>query len=435
MSFTRALCFGFLFVGLMGAAAAARVPSPPPATPYTLAVSALVGPTGTDVVVQIAAPTGGALPTVAKKLELFAPHWSQSLKDVALSAGQWTAHTTGLPRGTAITAHVEFKTTKTWNLGSNTVALYRPDLYFSSVGAPTSAKLGDVLAVTVLIGELRGDLGASFDLAVSGLGVQGVIASGVRVNALGSTQLLLEVKVLALGAQTVTLTIQNEIPGDYDPSNNTTSFVVQVSPLLASTQYYGGYHRSQGTTSESFTNPDGSTADQSTNGNSESLNIVASSSQAMSWPMSATMNMYADGVQVYSVTVSDVTPTTTYSDGSSAYIQTFAPDYTTYLWITLYASGSTPAVRFITNRSAADYVQVITQGGVTTTSVQQYGTFMNATVSSQMTGTLTSALGAIGGDTGLQPIVYSREDVDTTVPFPNTAHLDLWDSYSSGNLH
>lgn len=434
MRFLRTVPCAALLVGLMFSGATAFTPPTSPSQPYRLSVSALAGPAGTDLTVQVTAPAGGALPTTLKKLSLSAPGWSRSLSNVPLSGGQWTARYTDLPRGKALTAKVEFKTTRTWNLCANTVVLHRPDVRFLSVNAPTQAQPNEVLTVPVVLQETRGDLGATFDLAASGA-IQPVTATGIRVNPHGSTQVILNLSLTGTGTQTITLRIQNQTPGDYDPSNNTASFTLQVTQPLAPTQYYGGYYRWEGTSYSSYPNHDGTLIEGLSDGKYESLDFVCSSNQPMSWPMSGSWKMKADGNEVYSVTLTDVYPTETYSDGGSAYFRSFAPDYDHYIWITLSAPGSSPAVRYSTDRTVSDYVQTITQHGQTTVSIQKWGTFLNATGSAEMSGTLTSAMGRVGGGTGSRSILYARRDDEYNTPNSVTRiNQDTWSSYSSGDL-
>jgi hypothetical protein len=434
MTMARTLAFGLFFAGLMMTGAAARTPAPPPSNPYTLTVSALVGPTGTDVTVQISAAAGSALPTIAKKLALSAPGWSRTLSNVALTGGRWTARYTDLAHGKALTAHVEFKTTKTWSLCANTVALYRPDLRIRPVSVQATGSIGEQIFVPVYVDELNGDLGASFEIAVSGPGLTIPTGTGLIVNPHGSLFFSFTLPLQSAGTQTVTLTIQNEVPGDYDLSNNTLSFSIEVIDPSKELRLYGGYHRTEGLASSSNTSPEGNVSENGTDGKNESLYVVVDNTKPMSWPLSASVRMYADGAVAFSADAVNVTYTEDFGDGSYRWIGYF-PDYNSQLWIVTYPPGSTYRSRFYATRSAADYVGFNSYNGQTTTYVQQSGTFLNATVSSELAGTLTSSLGQFTVTSGLQPITHARQDEESDTPYPHVVHQDVWDSYSYFTIH
>jgi hypothetical protein len=426
-----------------GSLSPARTPSPVLGS-LSMSVSALVGLYGlTEISFQLAGSKGMLLPEIAKDVQIKSSKINtKNFDNQALLNGQWVREFNDIPHGSAITVTVLVRdpnTSKNDTLQANTVALFRPDVTFLSVDHPTTASVGESLVLPVVIGETKGDLGSDCEIAMTGSAVDPVIASNVRVEAGGTTQLMFPLRFLQAGIQAVTLEIRGVTPYDYNPLNNSYTFIVNVQSSLAPTSWYGGYHRWSGVRSETYVNPDGSSLSQTSDGRSEFFHIVGMSDQPMSWPMNYSVTMIADDVPIKEFGVSGImfAETMTGAQGPTEWIWLVDTQTAFSTRLLTETVGGVRRANFSSMLSAADYVYYLSQtgGGGNSTSLQFFGTFVNAERSVQFRAVLSSSLGAIGGDTGVLPI--TRSVVYGPLPEPLTGFDDrtIWDAYGSGILH
>jgi hypothetical protein len=415
----------------LGGGTGATSPSAPPA-PYTMTLAAYGGPTGTDVEIQILAPAGQELPARAESITLVSGSWARVFTLAPLTFGRWTQTVDGVPTGSPVTAYVTFRTSSSngiQRLQANTVVLSRPNLRFASIGAPSSATVGGLVTFPVVVEEIGGATGAMFDLAIRGSAIDPVTATGIRVDAAGTTSVQVTIKFLSTGLQSVTVETQGQVPSDADPSDNRATFSVEVRTAEAPTQYYGGYNRWQGTLFDSYEDPYYGTVSQSNDGRYEALFVNATSRTSLTWPMDFTALALADGAPAIQREFSQIYPTDQFSSSNGL---------TEYIWIVDIAdslafrfqttTGSVPETGFYYTRSAADYHYLLTVNGETTSSYQLFGSFVNATSNVSMFGNLRSGTGRIGGWTPVLDIT------NTPAPTEGNDHRERWDAYGSGSL-
>jgi hypothetical protein len=417
---------------VLGGGSGAASPSAP-AAPYTMTLAAYAGLTGTDVQIQILAPAGQDLPAQAESITLVSGSWARVFSPAPLTFGRWTQTVAGLPTGSALTAYVSFRTSSAHGiqrLQANTVVMSLPNLRFSSIGAPTSAMIGGWVTFPVVLQETGGTAGAMLDLTIRGSAIDPVTATGIRVDAAGTTSVQVTIKFLATGLQSVRIETQGQVPADADPSDNSVTINVNVLPAsVTPTQYYGGYFRSQGTSFDSYELPEGGTVTSVTDGRGEQLYVNATSSTTLTWPMDFTALALADGAPVIQREFSLIYPTDSFPDVGGL---------TEYVWIVdfvdsqafrfLTTTGSVPQTGYYFTRSAADYNYLLTQNGETTSSYQLFGSFVNATTNVSMYGSLRSGAGRIGGWTPVLPITH------TPAPTEGNDLRERWDAYGSGSL-
>jgi hypothetical protein len=431
-----------VLIGTIGLEAGARPPSGSPSNPYTLSVSALVGPLGTDVTLEIAAAPGAEVPPAAQRIQLETDAWIRKYQDIPLEGGRWTIRFTDLPRGSALSALVVVKLNgPVYHLRANTVALLLPELRFASVGVPLSTRAGDLVTVPVVIEETGGDLGATFDLVLNSPPTHPVTATGIRVDAGGTSQILLTTRFLQVGVQIVTLIIQRPGSGFVDPSKDSKTLYVTVGANPGPTDWDGGYTRVDGASGETFAVPFAGSGVLTTTGRHEMIFLNGNSSQPMAWPMDFSASLKADGIPVIEYNRTGINPTEIRSEGfpGSETLSLFHEVLFPIAILTVSTSQTSASFRtaFQIQRSSADYVQIVSiNGGPPTTSLQVYGTFLNAASAVQFDATLTSSLNQFGGAFPVLPITHSRNDYDPDPADPNARweHQDVWSAYGSGTF-
>jgi gamma-glutamyltranspeptidase/glutathione hydrolase len=219
-----------------GGEARATAAAEQPRQPYTLDLSALTGPAGTDVYATVTRAAGaGAVPDVLEKLEVRSLDDDGSVlavhhyRNVAAPDGVARVSPPGLPRGRQlkIRALVEAPDgTRTYVLWQTGAVRYRPDLVVADVAAPARVVRRQSFAVDVTVGETAGDTAAAATLSL----YDGADLVGSRLFTIapgGAT--IVSFPLLALpevGSHELLARVSAAAPAQLDETNDTA-----VSPL------------------------------------------------------------------------------------------------------------------------------------------------------------------------------------------------------------
>jgi hypothetical protein len=447
------------------------------AKPYTLTLDALVGPGGTDVVFQVSATGGRVLPTEAEHVLLRTLDsrgrvtWRRHFTDVPLQGGRAVIPNLPIPAHVRLSAIVEARgagSHRTWVLRGNTIALYRPQLRIAQVSAPSEVRTGQVVNIDVLVQEVRGDLGATFGMILLDGGAVIDQVSGATIQPLGSTTLAFAVRFDTAGVHALQVTIVDPQPAEYDTTDNTASFVIQVTDVLPF-KYALNYQRIEGAFSSNFTLSTTSSVDQpgfsqtqkvdqqslyQEIGRHETLSYSGSSDRLLSGAINFSATVRVDGSDLQPMTISGWLPFLSTTNGNTirnAY-QAYDPNTGTRVhlesvWNVF--TGVSTVLQY--NRTAGDYTYEssgynyfwsstsVTDPvtGVVTTTIQSTqsttsdsgtsvtGAFLDAFQTVQLGTSVTSGATSIGGWTQAAAVQISTVDRtwdQTTVDPGETLH-------------
>jgi hypothetical protein len=448
-----------LAVAMSTAASADHRDEHGPRRPYTLAIDALVGPSGTDVVMQISATGGVALPLMAEQV-LLRTIWGHGrvtsvrhFRHVPLVHGQATFSNLPIAAHTKVSATVVVRIADSHRrevLRANAVALDRPDLRISQVIAPAEIRVGQIANIEVVVQEIRGYRGATFDvLLLEGQTVLDTV-TGARIDPLGTTTAAFAVQFAVPGTHALTALIANAVPGEYDTSNNAWSFVIRVTSQVLPTSYTVAYERIEGEFSDNFSVTTittqnlpnqviqqriekGSLYDEI--GRHENLTYSASSDQFVSGVIDFAATIRIDGADKASWTLSGWRPSGSTAGPGWAQnnYQAYDPDSNTSVYIQSSMNFAVPSTVLQYSRTAGDYtfhssgyvrlwttitVTDPTTGAVSTTTTFSdsstptsgtvlVGSFLDAFQTVQLHTLVSFGGTAIGGWTQAHPVVMT----------------------------
>lgn len=182
-------------------------------------------------------PSPGALKKL--QLRLFSPDGAheETMNITGLDASATTFTLVGLPRGTAFTIQANVQGASGPRTGVVTVAgavWRRPDLAVASVAAPPDAWTGMPVAITAVVRELNGDVGARATcvLDVDGMPVDSAV--GIWVDGAGTVSCRFTYAFAEPGTYALRVRVADVTPGDDDPANDAASteiVVVEQRPL------------------------------------------------------------------------------------------------------------------------------------------------------------------------------------------------------------
>ena len=104
----------------------------------------------------------------------------------------------------------------------------RPDLAPTDLSGPARGAPGSPVNISVVVREMRGDSGATADLALYADGVEVDRARGVWVDAGGTVSCVFTHTFTSAGTKRLEVKAEGVVPGDYDPSNNVAAGSVEV---------------------------------------------------------------------------------------------------------------------------------------------------------------------------------------------------------------
>jgi hypothetical protein len=215
----------------------------PTDSPYSMQLKALTGPAGADLTVSVTATSGCAVPEVLKKVQIktYADNGSlartENLTDVAAPGGVAKELALGaVPRARRIDADVLVQTgtpVRTFPLRGSTTTLLRPDLVVEQITSPQQALVGKPVAISAVIAERNGDVGATADVSLSA-----IPGATQPIDVPAGGRVIVHFADVAFGTAVpvvVTVTVSGAVPAETDTTNNARSATVDVTEHMLPT--------------------------------------------------------------------------------------------------------------------------------------------------------------------------------------------------------
>jgi len=198
---------------------------------------------------------GHSAPTLAqsialKSYDIFGNlRWTKTVQNASLTpdGNGTTAHLqyTDMEHGQNVKVQMQVKDTVsgvTEVLPAQGRVLFRPDLAVDSVTAPSEANLRQVVNIFASVKELKGDLGATANVYLKDGNNVIDIANNISLNPLGSVGVAFVARFDTEGLHQLKVVVADEVPADYDSSNNEKGFGIQViKPVLQPVFYCASY--------------------------------------------------------------------------------------------------------------------------------------------------------------------------------------------------
>jgi hypothetical protein len=207
-------------------------------TPYTLEQTALTGPQGADITLEIGTAPGSEPVQVLEKvrLKILAAKGSKKqvwvFKDVPAPGGLATLSLGALERGRQIRSDVLVRPEtprRTYRLGGETTTLLRPDLVVEGVHAPPQTLTTRPIDVSAEIAEVNGDTAATATVTLrSGLTVLGTTSLEVAAGESGSV-LFRGVELTDPAATQLSVVVSEASPTETNVMNGSGSLTVDVT--------------------------------------------------------------------------------------------------------------------------------------------------------------------------------------------------------------
>jgi hypothetical protein len=203
--------------------------------PYSVGLTALTGPLGADLTVNMDVDTGSscALPHALKKIQVktFDADGTladeRDLNDVPAPGGVAAVDLGKVPRDRRVSVQVLVKNgTRTFVIRRTTRTLLRPDLVVEKLTAPKQALVGASFTVKAVITELNGDVGASADVTLSAL--PGA-AQHIDIPRGGSTTVVFPLSLASPVTAELTATVKGAAPAETDAENDTRMAPVEIT--------------------------------------------------------------------------------------------------------------------------------------------------------------------------------------------------------------
>ena len=221
--------------------------------PWALSASALLGKDGsTDLALTTSANGALAVPQSLKHVLLKSfdaaaeLRYAKNLRDVAAPGGSTTVVLNDVEAGQPLTVQVQAQTKEsksTQVLDATATVLKRPDLTIPSVDAATTARPGQPVTVSVVVAELNGDIASTGDVRVLEGDVELDAIDDLAVPAGGSQGAGLLVQLEEPGIHNLTAVVGDVAPGEWDTTNNSFAFTVEVVEPNEPMTYSAGYYR------------------------------------------------------------------------------------------------------------------------------------------------------------------------------------------------
>ncbi|UCH63353.1 MAG: T9SS type A sorting domain-containing protein [Fidelibacterota bacterium] len=205
---------------------------------YSMEVQALKGPEMTDVYARFSTADEGAFPIPAqlKKMQVKIKDQDDEVvfilnkKSVDIVDGMATM-AVGDPspqRMLYVQSHIKTTTREVVLMGEAPV-LFRPDLVVSNLSSPDTVKDNEFFDIEMIIQEVNHDVGATATVSLFDGNEQLVSMPDVYVPAGEQvTVVITSLGLVDIGTHSLTVVISDADPAEYDDTNNTYSFTVEV---------------------------------------------------------------------------------------------------------------------------------------------------------------------------------------------------------------
>ena len=263
--------------------------------------------------------------------------WTDNSHNIDLINGAYTESYTDLVRGQPVELHAQVKTDAighTQVIRNFAHVVLRPDMAVISIDAPESIHVGQEALVNVVFSELNGDLGADWDAVLSEGGALLDKSATLHNDAGTAATVVFSVSFDEPGIYTLDVSALNVSPADYDLSNNTDSFQVEVvNARTIDSYFYSNYYWRDQDHESNTTDWWGSS--RSTNvGQHENLYAAVWTDQTASeFPFTFDVNISVDGNSVISRSYDIESPTRSYGYNGCYQVDYYQEQISDHEWI------------------------------------------------------------------------------------------------------
>jgi len=205
---------------------------------YSMEVQALRGPEMTDVYARFSTTDAGTfpIPDQLKKLQVKIKDQNEDvvfilnnkIVDVVNGVATMPVGDPGPHRMLYVQSHI-MTATRDVVLRDEAPVLFRPDLVISSLSAPDTVKDNELFDIEMIIQEMNHDVGATATVSLFDGNEQLVSMPDIYVPAgEQATVVITSLGLADVGTHSLTVVISDAEPAEYDDTNNTHSFSVEV---------------------------------------------------------------------------------------------------------------------------------------------------------------------------------------------------------------
>ena len=411
----------------------------------SMEAEAFMGPDGTELVLRFVTsdPENFPIPVELEKLKVKyhgGGHGNEhghgnilDERDVPLEDNQILLPLWEAPLHALLNVEARLRTGgKKVKLKSDVRITLRPDLIIESVGYPASVIVGRSFNIDVNLQEMLGDNGAIANVTLSADGIA-MTTPEVHVNSEALTTVVFGgLSFSTDGLHEITAVISDAVPAEYDLTNNTVTFDIDVilPPTPGETEYFMNYLN--------FTNHNTGFSNQvcgvletkDYSGDRDQFSFSGySPGDAPGGSIDVSFSLYADGVWSYAVDVEGLTPYAIVN-GEAYYMYS---DTTTGTLIT-YTYYPTGVAEFEIKKYSGREVIFHSIDGVSTTVQNDYGSYMNAHNSVEFSVLIENELALIGGTASIE--LYPPESFDYSTTYTQTVAcgVNSYTNYEYGDI-
>ena len=372
---------------------------------FSMEVGALMGPDNTELRLDFTTsdPDDFPLPCELEKLKVKVHQGRHSHghlineRNVDLVDGHLVQLLEDAPLHSTLKVEAEVRVDRrTVKLTGYVQITLRPDLIIESVGFPATVFVDQPFNVDVNLQELLGDNGALADVNLYADGLA-MTTPGVSIAPEAPASVIFAgISFSNPGTITFTAEISNAMPAEYDVSNNSFSFDVEVLPLrtLGETEYFMTYDNFNNVSEGSWNDRCGDLEEEEYGGDFDRFYLDGNSVEALpGGVLDISLTLSADGVQAYSLEMEGLSP----YQIVNGYEQYEFSDDPSGLHV-FYARNPGVAAFFSINKYSGQEIYVNRFNGVITYSyIQDYGPHMDAQSNIQVSVLIDDGVASIGG--------------------------------------
>ena len=309
----------------------------------------------------------------------------------------------------------------------------RPDLIVDNVSYPLTVSVDQPFSITAHLQEILGDNGATANVNLNTDELTMITPEVFIAPGVATTVIFTGLSLDTLGLFSFIVDISDAIPGEYDVSNNSFSFDVEVIPpktpgVTDYFMYYANFNnRLAGYGSDICGNID----ETEVSGDYDEFYLQGSSVEATpGGSLDISFRLYADGISAYTLDLEGLDPYQTVNEFEYyEYI-----DEAVGIFIT-YESKPGDAAYFEINKLSGQNIYVNRLNNITTNYTEDYGPHMDAETSIETSVRFDDGFTLIGGSASMNlQLPEIVNDVSTTVIPNDSCGVDLYFNYEMYEL-
>ena len=411
---------------------------------YSMEVTALMGPNDTELVVLLTTTDAENFPIPEElekiKVKIHKKKHSRGHghghlideRDVVLVDNQAVFSMTEVPLYATLKVDVKFRNGRQKvKFKENIEVTLRPDLMVEDVGYPMTVLIDQPFNIHANLQEILGDNSATATVNLSATGLSLTTPDVLVSPEMPTTVVFTGLSFSEPGIVSFTVDISDANPGEYDLTNNSYSFDVEVIPpqTPGETEYSMSYENFDNVFSLSTTEICGVLEEMQHGGNRDEFFLEGSSGEATpGGSLDVSFRLYADGVSAYALDIEDMTSYET-TGGFEYYDYS---DEATGIFITYARNPGNIAYFEISKYSGMDIYVNRLNGVITSSSIEDYGLHMDAETSIEASILFDDGFSLVGGSASmaLEPPDVINETFSFTIPNPDCG-VDVISNYIS----